>query len=197
MHRAEKVFYQTDTRIDHRHTAAETQKQEGRVFYGRRVRFIMLEEKQIKILMTMHELEQSLAEMYALFAEKFPEHRELFMTLVKEEHEHAEAVQKLYGLTYKKEASFSEGSTRLAAIEAIIEYVKKTCEIGRHDGLTSEQALELSRDIEKSLIAKNIFNHFRVRPEYSAMLNYLRSGSEHHVQLVHGEIERSKKKRYA
>ena len=155
----------------------------------------MLEEQQIKTLMRMHELEQSLAEMYALFAEKFPEHRELWLTLVKEEHEHAEAVQKLYGLTYKKDASFSEGSTRLSAIEAIIEYVKKTCEIGRYDGLTSEQALELSRDIEKSMIAKNIFNHFKVRLEFVNLLNHLRTSSDQHAQLVQEEIERNKKRR--
>ena len=90
-----------------------------------------MRNNQIKILMSMHELEQSLAEMYALFLEKFPEHKTLWTVLVKEELEHADAVQKLYGLTYKKDAAFSEGTTRLAAIESIIEYVKKTCEIGR------------------------------------------------------------------
>jgi hypothetical protein len=154
----------------------------------------MLEEIQVKTLMSMHELEQSLAEMYALFLEKFPEHRALWTVLVKEELEHADAVQKLYGLTYKKDAAFSEGSTKLAAIEAIIEYVKKNCEIARRDGLASEQALELSRDIEKSLIAKNIFSHFKVRLEYSNLLNHLRAGSEGHAQLVQEEIERHKKK---
>ncbi len=156
----------------------------------------MLEENQVKTLMCMHELEQSLAEMYALFLEKFPEHTSLWSVLVKEELEHAEAVQKLYGLTYKKEAAFSEGSTRLSAIEAIIDYVKKTCEIGRRDGMTVEQALEVSRDLEKSLIAKNIFNHFKVRVEHANLLNHLRAGSEHHAQLVQEEIERHKKKRY-
>lgn len=156
----------------------------------------MLEEIQVKTLMSMHELEQSLAEMYALFLEKFPEHKTLWTVLVKEELEHADAVQKLYGLTYKKDAAFSEGSTRLSAIEAIIEYVKKNCEIARRDGLASEQALELSRDIEKSLIAKNIFNHFKVRLEYTNLLNYLRSSSDHHAQLVQEEIERHKKRHH-
>ena len=67
--------------------------------------------------------------------------------------------------------------------------------VGR-DGLTAEQALELSRDIEKSLIAKNIFNHFKVRLEYANLLNYLRESSEHHAQLVQEEIERSKKRHH-
>jgi len=155
----------------------------------------MLEEKQIKIILKMHELEQTLAEMYALFMEKFPEHKKLWTVLVKEELEHAEAVQKLYQLTYKKEAAFFEGPTRLSAIEAIIDYVKNTCEIGRRDGMAAEQALEVSCDIEKSLIAKNIFDHFKVRLEYTSLLNHLRAGSEHHAQLVQDEINRHNKRR--
>lgn len=156
----------------------------------------MLEENQIKIIMAMHELEQSLAEMYALFLEKFPEHKALWTVLVEEELEHADAVKKFYQLTYKKDASFSEGTIRLSAVEAIIDYVKKTCEIGRRDGLGADQALEMSRDIEKSLIAKNIFDHFKVRLEYSSLLNHLRVDSERHAQLVQEEIERHKKKRH-
>jgi hypothetical protein len=155
----------------------------------------MLEENQIKILMKMHELEQSLAEMYALFLEKFPEHKKLWTVLVKEELEHAEAVQKLYRLIYKRDASFSEGTTKLSAVESIIDYVKKNCEIGRQDALTAEQALELSYDIEKSLIAKNIFDHFKVRLENTSLLNHLRAGSEHHAQLVQDEINRHNKRR--
>ncbi|MBM4310650.1 MAG: hypothetical protein FJ119_06860 [Deltaproteobacteria bacterium] len=155
----------------------------------------MLEESQIKILMRMHELEQSLEELYAVFAEKFPEHRELFLTLVKEEHEHAEAVQKLYRLTYHNDASFAEGSTRLGAIEAIIDYVKKSCETARQDQMLPEHALVLSHDLEKSLIAKNIFQHFKVRLEYASLLRYLRDSSEEHAKLVQAEIDRSRKKR--
>jgi hypothetical protein len=144
--------------------------------------------------MKLHELEQSLAELYALFLEKFPEHKILWSFLIKEELEHAEAVQKLYQLTYKKDASFSEGSIRLTAVESIIDYVRKTCEIGRRDGLDAEQALALSRDIEKSLIAKDIFDHFKVRLEYTSLLNHLRAGSERHAQLVQDEIGRHNKR---
>jgi hypothetical protein len=156
----------------------------------------MLDENQIRILLKLHELEQSLAEMYALFLEKFPEHKDLWTVLVKEEMEHAEAVQKFYRLTYKKDASFSEGSIRLSAVESIIEYVKKNCEIGRRDGMDSSQALEVSRDIEKSLIAKDIFDHFKVRLEYTSLLNRLRADSERHVHLVEEAINRSKKRPY-
>lgn len=154
----------------------------------------MLEQTQIKILMCMRELEQQLAEMYALFLEKFPEYKTLWTVLIKEELEHADAIQKLYKLTYQKEAAFSEGTTRLTAIESILDYVKKTCEIGRQEGLTSEQALVLSRDLEKSIIAKNTFNLFKVRLEHANLLKYLRDSSEQHSRLVQEEIEQHKKR---
>ncbi len=156
----------------------------------------MLTENQVKILMKLHELEQSLAELYALFQEKFPEHKNLWSVLVKEELEHAKAVQDLYRLTYEKDASFSEGLIKLSAVESIVDYVKSNCEIGRRDGMDADQALELSRDIEKSLIAKNIFGHFKVRLEYTGMLHRLRADSERHAQLVQDEINRHKKRRY-
>jgi len=166
-----------------------------RVFYIRKRDRGMMEENQIKILLKMHELEQSLAEMYALFMEKFPAHTALWTVLVKEELEHAEGVQKLYRLTYKKDASFSEGPIRFSAVESIVDNVKNTCEIARRDGMSAEHALELSRDIEKSLIAKNIFDHFKVRLEYTTMLKKLREDSEHHAQLVQEEIDRHNKRR--
>jgi len=62
--------------------------------------------------------------------------------------------------------------------------------------MSAEHALELSRDIEKSLIAKNIFDHFKVRLEYTTMLKKLRADSEHHAQLVQEEIDRHNKRRF-
>jgi hypothetical protein len=150
----------------------------------------MLEQEQIKILMRLHELEQSLAAMYSLFSEKFPAHRELWTILIKEELEHADAVQKLYARTYKNAAFFSEGSIRLAAVEAILNYVKRTCDVVRLDQMTAEQALDLSRDVEKSVIAKNIFEHFEVDLEFTSQLWHLRDSSEKHAQLVQMEIDR-------
>lgn len=155
----------------------------------------MLEENQVKILMRMHELEQSLAGMYALFAEKFPGHSELWQRLVTEEQEHAEAVQKFYRLTYEKGASFSGDAVRLGAIEAIIEYVKKNCEIAGRGLMTASQALGISKDIEKSMIAKDIFKYFKVRVDFANLLGYLRESSENHARLVEEEIARSKKSR--
>ncbi len=155
----------------------------------------MLEDSQVKMLMRMYDLEQSLAEMYALFAKKFPQHGDLWQRLVMEEQEHAEAVQKFYRLTYEKSVSFSEGPLRIGAVEAIIEYVKKNCEIAQRGLLTAAQALGISRDIEKSMIAKDIFKYFRVRVDFANLLQYLRDSSEDHARLVDEEIKRGAKSR--
>ncbi len=43
---------------------------------------------------------------------------------------------------------------------------------------------------------QNIFDHFKVRLEYTSLLNHLRAGSEQHAQLVQEEIKRHKKQCY-
>jgi hypothetical protein len=150
----------------------------------------MLEHDQIKILMRLHELEQSLAAMYALFSEKFPAHRDLWSVLIKEELEHADAVQELYRRTYENAVFFPEGATRCDAVESTLAHVKNMCERARLDKVTAEEALDFGCDIENSLIAKNIFDHFEVDPDFTAQLRYLRDSSEKHAQLVQREIDR-------
>jgi hypothetical protein len=63
----------------------------------------MLKDYQMKILLSLHDLEKTILEktigdLYKIFAKLFPEHNTLWDTLIKEEQEHAEAVQNLYKL---------------------------------------------------------------------------------------------------
>ena len=127
--------------------------------------------------MLFHELEKTLGDVYVLFAEKFPEHNNLWQTLIKEEQEHAEAVRKLYQLTYKGQALFDEGVIKAEGVQSIIDYVKDTCDPAKLGKLTAKQALMITHDIEKSLIKRDLFSHFRVSFQFGDMLRCLREGS--------------------
>ena len=153
----------------------------------------MQQEHQIKILMLFHELEKNLGDLYALFAERFPEHNNLWHRLIKEEQEHADAVQKLYQMTYKGQALFDEGIVKVEGGQSIIDYVKYTCDTAKSGKFTAVQALTTAHDIEKSLIAKSIFSHFKVSPEFTDMLRYLREGSLSHIDLTKIELDQVQK----
>lgn len=144
----------------------------------------MLPDYQIKIIMLMHELENTFGDLYALFSERFPEHDYLWNILIKEEREHAEAVRTLYKLTYKGESYFDEGKIRPDAIQSIIDHVKDACDLAKQGRYNELQALTIAYDLESSLIAKDIFSHFEVSDEFAEMLKFLREGSENHVQLA-------------
>ena len=68
----------------------------------------MLQDQQIQILMRMHELEKSIGELYSLFSEKFPECGKLWIALSRDEQGHAEAMRKLYQVSYEGQAVFEE-----------------------------------------------------------------------------------------
>jgi len=153
----------------------------------------MQTDYQIKILMLFHELEKALGDMYMLFAERFPEHNNLWHRLIKEEQEHAEAVQKLYQLTYQGQALFDEGIIKAEGVQTIIDYVKDACAAEKPGSITALQALTTAHDLEKSLIAKSIFSHFRVSPQFADMLRYLREGSLSHIDLTKNELDKTKK----
>ena len=153
----------------------------------------MLQDYQIKIVMLMNELENSLAELYEAFAERFPEHNNLWQVLINEEREHAEAVRTLYKLTYEGESLFDEGRIKPAAIESIIEHVKDACGLAKQGKYTAVLALNVTYDLESSLIAKDIFNHFEVSEQFSEMLQKLQKGSESHVRLAKNQLDKIKK----
>lgn len=149
----------------------------------------MLQDYQIKTLMLVYELEKSLSDLYIIFKERFPEHNILWETLIKEEYEHAEAVRKLYRLTYEKQVLFKEGNIKPEGVQSVIDYLKTICNNAKQGQYTAKQALSLAYDIEKSLIEKNIFNHFNVAPQLANLLSFLIIGTKNHIELVKQELD--------
>ncbi|GAK54895.1 hypothetical protein U27_01726 [Candidatus Vecturithrix granuli] len=150
----------------------------------------MLQDYQIKTLMLVYELEKTIGDIYAVFAERFPEHKTLWNTLAKEEQEHAEAVRQLYRLTYEKQVLFDEGSIKTEAVQSIVDYLKRTYDAAKRGKFTAAQAVSITYDTEKSLIEKNIFKHFKVAPQLAETLQYLQDGSQHHIRLAKKELEK-------
>jgi hypothetical protein len=150
----------------------------------------MLPDYQIKIIMLMHELENTFRNLYELLSERFPEHNNLWQPLIKEEKEHGEAVRTLYKLTYEGESYFDEGRIKPDAIQAMIVLVKDACDRVKQGKFTAFQALTMTYDLESSLIAKDIFSHFEVSEQFAEMLKYLRDGSENHAQLAKDELSK-------
>jgi rubrerythrin len=150
----------------------------------------MLKDHQIKILMLAHDVEKTLSEIYTLFAGHFPEHRDLWDVLIREEHEHADAVRKLYQLTYEDKSTFDEGKIKVEGIQSIIDYLEGIREAARQGKFAATRALAIACDIERSLIERDFYSHFTVSPQYSDILQILVNGAKTHAKLVQKRMAR-------
>jgi len=148
----------------------------------------MPKDYQMKILLSLHDLERTIGDLYKIFAKLFPEHNTLWDTLIKEEHEHAAAVQKLFKLTNEGQVSFDEGTFKPAGVQWFLDYLKEISDAANHGKYNKKQAVSIALDIEKSLIEKDIFKHFKGSPEFADLLRTLQEGSEAHVSLVAKEL---------
>jgi len=152
----------------------------------------MLENYQIKTLMLIHELEKSLGEMYTIFRELFPEYNNLWSLLIKEEYGHSEAVRKLYKMTYEGKVLFREGNIKPEGVQSVVDYLKTVHDNARLGRYTTEKALIIAYDVERSIIEKDIFDHFNVAPELANMLNILIIGTKRHAELIKEKIDKLK-----
>lgn len=148
----------------------------------------MIGEHQIKILMLFYDLEKALFEFYEVLSTIYPEHNTLWRKLIEEEHMHAEAVRKLYKLTYEGKALFDEGTIHHAGVQSIIDYIHSITESARHKAYNEKQLLTISRDIERTLVERKLFDYFKVSSEFAVLLKTLREGSEAHSVMVEKEL---------
>ncbi len=154
----------------------------------------MIQEHQIKILMLMYDLEKALSEMYVVFSELFPDHKVLWKILIREERAHAEAVRKLYKLTYEGQALFNEGAIKATAVRSVTEFIRGVCDNAKAGRCSEIQALVSTHDIEKSLLETALFKHFSVSPLFAEVLHVLHEGTNAHVKLSKGALGKARSK---
>lgn len=148
----------------------------------------MMEDHQIKTLMLLHELEEALGNMYVTFSQEYPEHNVLWKRLIAEEQQHAEAVRALYRQIYQGKVLFDEGAIKHAAVQSIIDYIKNITDSAHQKKFSEKQIISHSLDVEKSLIERRLFDHFKVSSEFADVLRTLQEGSESHGALVEKEL---------
>lgn len=150
----------------------------------------MLKDHQIRILMLANEVESALVDIYSMFSANFPEHDNLWKRLIKEEQEHADAIRKLYQLTYEGASAFDEGKIKVEGVQSILDYIKGLHSSATQGKCTAKKALAITCDIEKSLIEKDFYSHFMVSSQYAGILQMLAKGAKSHADLARQELDK-------
>jgi len=144
----------------------------------------MMDNHNVEVLLLAHQLEKALAELYAVFIERYTTYRSLWTHLLHEEQGHAEVLRKLYQLTYEKKSFFDAGAIKPAAIQTVIDHVKELSDSAARGLMSETQALKVTHDLESSIFEKDLFTHFKVAAEYGDLLKQVIEEDRAHIQMV-------------
>lgn len=121
---------------------------------------MILKDYQKKILELLEQLELEMSNLYRLFADKYPQHKDTWNIMVQEEIEHAEIIKRLSSLAGEGKAIFDEKMTKTYTVQIFIDNIKKLYTEVETNKTTLLKALALSNDFEQSIIEKKFYSYF-------------------------------------
>jgi rubrerythrin len=119
-----------------------------------------LEEKQIEIIELLAEHEKEISRLYQEYARKFPEQKDFWSKIAREEIEHASWIFKLRSKIKEGTLYFKEGRFKMEAIKTSLEYLKSQITEAQNNKISAKNALSVARDIENGVIEKKFFEVF-------------------------------------
>lgn len=143
----------------------------------------MLSDYQKKIIELMCKQELLLAKLYKLFADQFPDHKDFWQDLAKDEVRHAGWIKRLYKAEKEDLIAFSEGKIKTYTMDTFIENLEKIIQRAENGELNLKMAISYTLDLERSLIEKNVFSHFEIIDKKLAeIMAKLESETRRHVK---------------
>lgn len=144
-----------------------------------------METYKLAILELCLEKELLLAEIYRIFAERFPQHKLFWEGLAAEETEHAGWVRFLQQQSDKSQLTFDEGKVKTYTVKTFIDYLRSVLMEARLPRFTFDKALAFTLDAERALLERNVYAGFQSRSSKDQqLLKLLQQGIHEHVSKV-------------
>lgn len=120
----------------------------------------MLKEHQEKILELLEQLELSMCDLYLLFANRFPKYGDLWVTISRQESNHADGIKKLHLLAGEDRVLFDEKITKTYTVKMFISSIQEALARAKSGKMTLINALSISHDFEQAILEKGFYNFF-------------------------------------
>ncbi len=132
-----------------------------------------------------------LARLYKIFAAQFPDHKNFWQDLAKDELQHAGWIKQFYRAEKKDLIAFSEGKVNAYAMNTFIENLEKTIQRAENGEINLKMAISYTLDFERSLIEKNVFLHFEIiDKKLAGIMTKLESETRRHAKKAEGMMAR-------
>jgi len=144
------------------------------------------------ILAAMAQYEEEISALYALCAERWPQDRDLWLTMSKDELVHAERLRWLSHLLEENPGQFELGRPfNRIAINTAISGVKKRREEIKNGFCPQEQAMAIARDIEQSILESRYMEFLKTSNlEYVNTMRRLVEETGNHRKIIQQQLEK-------
>lgn len=140
---------------------------------------------QIEVFNLLEKQETRVSELYAVFAEMFPEYHQFWSSLSKEEEEHARWIRRLAEEARSGKVSFSKERFSLEAIAASLKGLEGDIAKVKRSSISLTSALQMSYYYELALIEREFFEIFESDcAEMKRALTDLSRETQRHQQTV-------------
>ncbi len=146
----------------------------------------------LEAIESLAENEVTISRIYRAFSERFPEYRDFWEKLAREEVQHADMIRSVVPEVKEGTVRFKAESLDATSVGMFRDYLKASLARAREEGLPLKSAFETALAIEHDLIERSFFHLFEAE---TAELKFIFEGlvsstREHHRRLV-AAIEKS------
>jgi len=139
-----------------------------------------------EILEAMKDHELALAELYEVYADKFPEYKDFWTKFSSEEIQHADWINTLQTKVEESPDDFVVERFAIGAVENSTEYIKKLANTARQEDLLLINALSTALHLEQALIEKKYFEVFEGDSmKTKHILSLLAQSTQKHYEKMH------------
>lgn len=144
-----------------------------------------LKPYQNKIIALLTQQELLVAELYRFFSGLYPDSRDFWNDLAREEMEHATWVEYFHNKAQSSEIEFREDQIKTYTVESFVKYLQDTLAKVKQKAPTQQAALSLAVNIENSLLVKKIFDRFQSHDrELGMQIRKLQDGLHDHRKRI-------------
>lgn len=140
---------------------------------------------QSKIIVLLTRQELLLAELYRFYANLYPDLRDFWSELSREQLEHATWVEYCYKKAEEGAVNFEEKNIKTYTVESFVKYLEENIAKVKEKAPSPQGAFSLALGIENSLLIKRVFDHFQSGDhEFTTLLGSLRGKKKEHLKRL-------------
>ena len=147
----------------------------------------------IREIDVLREHEKVIGRLYAAYAARFPQDRDVWLGLSQEEQQHAAWIESLQAKVEQESSGLLVNRFPVEAVKHSIDYVNKLIDNANRPDLTPVKAFSAALDLERALLENRYFEIFETdSAEVQHVLNSLAQGTKAHIERVQQAWHRSK-----